>query len=397
MKRKYFGIMALSLALICSSVTATVTSAYEPDRAKASYATPAKANVDEKNMSHIGNYSYCLIRNKTAAKIYVNNGTEKTGVIPTKINGIPVKEIGCVDSDVKWEKLIVSDGIEVIDAKAFMGLSHLKEICIGKDVEYIGEYAFPRGRKLTKITGGQNIKFLGRGAFAECYGITKLPAFVKTNKNCVYGQAIFMKAKGLRNVVVPPTMKYTVATFKNCDQLKTARVEGVGYKPNKQKWKTMTNTAVNRAMFKNCRKLQKVTLTNNITHLNEQIFANCIRLKKVNIPTQCRYIGEGAFLNCKSLQKVTVSKKCKVIGKSAFLRCSNLKKVNIPKGCRTIGPLAFGKCKNLRSLYVPKTVKNIDQWAFYGSKNLTLTVDKGSTAEKFAKKYGMKYRYKSCR
>ena len=135
-----------------------------------------------------------------------------------------------------------------------------------------------------------------------------------------------MKAKGLRNVVVPQTMKYTVATFKNCDQLKTARVEGVGYKPNKQKWKTMTNTAVNRAMFKNCRKLQKVTLTNNITHLNEQIFANCIRLKKVNIPTQCRYIGEGAFLNCKSLQKVTVSKKCKVIGKSAFLRCSNLKK-----------------------------------------------------------------------
>lgn len=154
MKRKCFGIMALSLALICSSVTATVTSAYEPDRAKASYATPAKANVDEKNMSHIGNYSYCLIRNKTAAKIYVNSGTEKTGVIPTKINGIPVKEIGCVDSDVKWEKLIVSDGIEVIDAKAFMGLSHLKEICIGKDVEYIGEYAFPRGRKLTKITGG---------------------------------------------------------------------------------------------------------------------------------------------------------------------------------------------------------------------------------------------------
>ena len=95
MKRKCFGIMALSLALLCSSVTATVTSAYEPDRAKTSYATPAKANVDEKNMSHIGNYSYCLIRNKTAAKIYVNSGTEKTGVIPTKINGIPVKEIGC--------------------------------------------------------------------------------------------------------------------------------------------------------------------------------------------------------------------------------------------------------------------------------------------------------------
>ena len=69
MKRKCFGIMALSLALICSSVTATVTSAYEPDRAKASYATPAKANVDEKNMSHIGNYSYCLLRNKTAAKV----------------------------------------------------------------------------------------------------------------------------------------------------------------------------------------------------------------------------------------------------------------------------------------------------------------------------------------
>lgn len=71
MKRKCFGIMALSLALICSSVTATVTSAYEPDRAKASYATPAKANVDEKNMSHIGNYSYCLIRNKTAIKLMI--------------------------------------------------------------------------------------------------------------------------------------------------------------------------------------------------------------------------------------------------------------------------------------------------------------------------------------
>jgi hypothetical protein len=51
-----------------------------------------------------------------------------------------------------------------------------------------------------------------------------------------------------------------------------------------------------------------------------------------------------------------------------------------------IGKFAFGGCTSLKSVTIPKSVTNIGEEAFKDCKSLTITCNKGSYAEKYAKK-----------
>lgn len=394
MKRGYVKIGLLAFAFGCLVMSAKVDArAEEPDYSKVSYATPAK---EESDWVTEGIYSYCLIRNKTAVKLRIDDTYNKTkglnGVVPASINGLPVKEIDSVFVT-RWETLVIPDGIEVLDDSAFYCMGKLKSVDLGKDVEYIGENAFATDKNLKTVTGGEGVRFVGQAAFSSCKAMTKLPAFMKNNSQCIYGGEIFEGHRALRSVTVPKNMQYTNAAFQGCKGLRYVRVNGTGYQVNRKMWKSKSKADVNRAMFKNCSKLQKVVLSNKITRLNDAMFANCTSLQKINIPKNCSYIGKRTFKNCSKLKKVTLSNKITKLNSEVFADCSALQKVNIPKKCTNIGPLAFAYCENLKTLVIPSSVKKISRWAFTGCKNLTIICEKGSNAERYAKKNEVKYRY----
>lgn len=394
MKRHlWIGLLAMIFGCFTAATNVDAyTDVHEPDYSKVSYATPAEENTD---WVEEGIYSYCLIRNKKAVKLRISDTNdvvkEEKGVIPTKIKGLPVKEVDHV-SVKSWKTLVIPAGIEVIGETTFYN-ENLQSVQIGKDVQYIGEAAFSSNKKLQTVTGGEGVRFVGNQAFSYCRSLSQMPQFMRKNKKCIYGSEIFRGDRSLRNITVSKNMQYTDATFQGCKELRYVRVNGTGYQVNRKMWKSKNKADVNRAMFKNCSKLQKVVLSNKITRLNDAMFANCTSLQKINIPKNCSYIGKRTFKNCSKLKKVTLSNKITKLNSEVFADCSALQKVNIPKKCTNIGPLAFAYCENLKTLVIPSSVKKISRWAFTGCKNLTIICEKGSYAERYAKKNEVKYRY----
>ena len=83
----------------------------------------------------------------------------------------------------------------------------------------------------------------------------------------------------------------------------------------------------------------------------------------------------------------------KKIGRMAFYDCDEVKKVEIPEGFEIIEKKAFAECDSLKEIRIPASIKKIGENAFAGSKNLVLYLQKGSYAEKYAKKHKIPYRY----
>ena len=88
---------------------------------------------------------------------------------------------------------------------------------------------------------------------------------------------------------------------------------------------------------------------------------------------------------------VQVKPYTETIGRKAFYGCSNVRKVLIPKATKTIETKAFAKCKNM-SIIIPSSVTSISEDTFEGASGITVYADKGSYAEKYAKKHGLTYK-----
>ena len=104
-----------------------------------------------------------------------------------------------------------------------------------------------------------------------------------------------------------------------------------------------------------------------------------VSAKKVVIPSTVEVddveykviaIADNAFKNHKKLQKVSIGNNVSVIGKNAFSGCSKLKTVKLGKKLSEIDDKAFCKCVSISSITIPASVKQIGKQAFYGCKKL---------------------------
>ncbi|MDE7293798.1 MAG: leucine-rich repeat domain-containing protein, partial [Oscillospiraceae bacterium] len=197
------------------------------------------------------------------------------------------------------------------------------------------------------------------------------------------------------------------------------------------------NTSINESAFESCINLESVTFKGGVTDcIDEDAFAWCERLKTVKIAsgTNNFVIGEGAFRNCYSLKSVTIPKTCSEIYSYAFLNCHNLQAVTIPSKTKLTGEDIFGysvmfDSKDKANKVIEDDDDDVRMTTFtadgrksgysitystmdgddydyhysgnslyagakkYTPKQITLTVAKGSSAEKWAKKNSIKYTY----
>lgn len=104
------------------------------------------------------------------------------------------------------------------------------------------------------------------------------------------------------------------------------------------------------------------------------------------------YKGKRFCVDCDdSMPVVQVCRNTEVIGRKAFYGCFNVRKVLIPKETKTIETKAFAKCENM-SIIIPPSVTSISEDTFEGASGITVYVDRGSYAEKYAKKHGLTYK-----
>lgn len=96
--------------------------------------------------------------------------------------------------------------------------------------------------------------------------------------------------------------------------------------------------------FKNCTKLQEVTLPDGVQVIGEYAFIRCAALTTVNL-SQVARIDEHAFRECTSLKTLALDNVTAIDG-DAFFGCTDLETLEIPK-CTRFGSYFVTGCRSL--------------------------------------------------
>lgn len=147
------------------------------------------------------------------------------------------------------------------------------------------------------------------------------------------------------------------------------------------------------APYYNNKEIEKVIVSDGITHIGNYYFCNMPNLKEVEFPASLKTIGNSAFYNCPGIESVTLSavesigdyafyycyglktvefgNSLEKIGDYAFAQCSEINNVVIPEPCEKIGSFAFAWCHKLTTIELPVSLKKLGDNVFNGSNNLT--------------------------
>ena len=127
--------------------------------------------------------------------------------------------------------------------------------------------------------------------------------------------------------------------------------------------------------------------------MDEAAFESDGSIKKVIIESGAKSVGGYAFSKCTSLVSAEMPDSITHIKYCSFADCISLKTITVPKGVKSIEDNAFGGCTALEKIVIPENVSDIDDTAFDGCEKLTIQCKKGSYADEFAKKNGIKTAY----
>lgn len=242
----------------------------------------------------------------------------------------------------------------------------VEEIVYGSD-----DFVFDGGW-ITKYVGPQVVDLV---IPSEINGETVTGIKREVFRNAPIGSEI-----ALGSVTIPASIRHIEAyAFDNCPYLKTVVFEDdssatpgtVVFYGN-----LGGQYAAGSSTFQNCKRLEKIVLSNQIKIIPCNFAQDCSALKEVEFSGSVEEIWSSAFANCESLNKVDLSKTCvKRIGSSAFFNTTSVTDVKFPGTLERIDEQAFEKCgigseTKLGELVIPASVKNIGAWAFSQCKYL---------------------------
>jgi len=345
----------------------------------------------------------------------------KNVVIPEKINGTTVAEIGyaafanCGNlnsvaipksvtkistsafrrcSDLK--EITIPNSVTNIGTYAFSGCSGLKSITIPNNVTSIDNYTFSDCNGLKNITIPNNVTSIGNSAFNGCSGLTSITI---PNSVTSIGHSAFSDCSGLTNITIPDNVtsigyyafsgcseltsiaipnsitSIGYAAFSYCSGLKKIQVEkGNKIYDSRENSNAIIETKSN-CLIRGC---ENTIIPNSVTSIDNYAFSGCSGLKSIIIPNSVTSIGDSAFDGCSGLKNLTIPNSVTSIGKSAFWGCSELKSITIPNGVISIDNYTFHGCSELKSITIPNGMTSISNYAFEYCSELTSIIIQGS-------------------
>lgn len=335
------AIMILALCLVACDDTSTKLSGTNanPD-----------TNLDSDNQASSGDnfdgtQSQAIIEYSTSMDVaYIekvnNDETIDTITIPATIvdNSVEYPVYGIDENafeNTTYKKIIISEGIERIYAKAFYNCQ-AESIELPQSITYIDKYAFMNCVNLKEINLPYTLGGMGDGIFAGCDSLTTLDL---------------------------PYLPSTLANMFSNTQ------ENIEYKDNITKIKVAGKDIWSQA-FMNCKALEEVELGDDIIYMGNEVFANCENLTKVILPQNLKDINYGSFENCKSLAEIDLPDNLTSISSSAFRNCVSLANIELPQSLLFIWQSAFENCDSLQSIDIPQNVELINANAFNSCDNL---------------------------
>ncbi len=140
-------------------------------------------------------------------------------------------------------------------------------------------------------------------------------------------------------------------------------------------------TDIGSSAFSYCEKITSISLPDGLLHIGEYAFYDCINLSNIIIPNSVTDIGIGAFGNCEKITTINLPTNIQNISASLFSGCSGLTEIIIPESVTSIGGRAFQDCSSLTEIIIPDNVNEIGIYAFMGCENISsIAIPNGITA-----------------
>lgn len=153
-----------------------------------------------------------------------SRGDVYEAAIPSEIHGVPVVGIGRLAFNaVDVKKVVISDGVKIIEDSAFNNQRQLTSITIPDSVESIGSYAFSScGLKTIKLPA--NLKTVEYRTFSDSISLEEviLPDGLDT-----IGRNAFANCMSLSSLTIGPNLKFINGeAFYGCNSLKEIYFQG---------------------------------------------------------------------------------------------------------------------------------------------------------------------------
>lgn len=217
-------------------------------------------------------------------------GTGKDVVVPTKIDGHPVKRVSINFNDA-IESIALPNTMEKVGIGAFEGCTNLQKVVLGKNIDEIHDNAFMNCTSLKTINFPKGLKSIHVQAFKKCYSLEEaiLPKGLETIK-----EEAFAECTALKKVYIPKTV-----TFKGSGQ------------------------------FLGAESLASITFENGTTKIGSYAtFMGAKSLKEITIPDSVTEIGDLSFSSCTALEKVTfLGDAPETVGAMVFAYCNDSLKI----------------------------------------------------------------------
>jgi len=249
-------------------------------------------------------------------------------VIPSEINGKPVKSIGnSAFSCSAVRKVTVPDGVVKIDNYAFESCTSLESIILPDTVETIGFNAFSDCSSLREFRFPASLKSLGINSFSRCTSLEKI--YVNSALERIENDS-FLRCESLSEIYVEDISAWCRIDFENIEANPLSIAEKLYVSDN----------------------LVEELVIENVETVSDYAFFRFSGIKKLTLGEGVRIIGESAFSNCTSLTHLTLSDSVATVGKSAFNSCQSLEYVFVGKGIQRFEGLAFYACSSIYAVEI---------------------------------------------
>ena len=372
-----------------------------------------KENVDLafKSNSPLDKESFSYDKADGKVKIVKYTGDESVIVIPDKIDGATVVEIGAgAFSGGSIRAVYVPDTVEKIAQGTFdncEGLSTLRlpfvgdggennyigyvfgadepdenaialppsldMIIIGGGCESIADEAFKGAKTLSAVVLAESVKKIGKLAFYQCVDLV----YLECNGVNEIGEYALAYCKSLYSIDVSSAQNIAKGALFSCTSLNSISLS-LGENDYLGRIFDAESADYNDELVPGS--LRKVTVAEGCKNITDRAFYSCKYITDVYLPDSLESVGIRAFYACRSLGKVTIPDNVKTIRDDAFFGCDNLVELTLGKSLETIGMQAFYGCGALESVDCPESLAEIGASAFYGCKSL-VSVDLGGASK----------------
>ena len=293
-----------------------------------SLAVPVLVFGAQETISADGNWDILADYNKDTCTVIGWNGASSTLAIPSKIDGLTVREIdlGYQGNRIYNNEMItaisIPSTVRTLGNYCFYNLPNLKTAEIPSTVKNFGENLFRRCTSLTKFTIPKAMTEIPEGMFVECTSLSKVTFHSGITK---IGDIAFQGCTSLESISLPPRLKSIgVATFSKSG-------------------------------------LRSLSIPDTVREM-ENSFFGCTNLASVKLPTGMTEIPMDAFLGCTALRYIAVPSNYKRISYGAFEDCENLTTVVFRSNVYIESTFTAIEPTALLTIYAPSTASNVKSY-----------------------------------